>query len=88
MQTLLHYYGQACTVCFLLGFFAGSVTPPYRNTSRAVAKGLAASMIPTGAILILGAFDLTILPNLGEAGLYVALAGAVVLLEAIKELFF
>jgi len=41
--------------------------------------GLAGSAVPTGLLLIYAAFDETIIPKLSDAGLYIAFAGAALL---------
>ena len=70
--------------CYCL--FKHRSNPSGRSLEAVVGKLLAASSIPTGAVLLLCAFDTSLRVIVSDAGLYVAAAGFVLLLVSIKEL--
>lgn len=72
------------TICGLLSFFA-LVIINHRKTRKnnlgdLLVVGLAGSAVPTGLLLIYGAFDSTIIPKLSDASIYIAFAGAALLI--------
>ena len=60
--------------------------PNGRSLEAVAGKLLAGGSIPTGIVLVLCAFDTSLLVIVGDAGLYVAAAGFVLLFVSIKEL--
>ena len=68
----------------LFSFFALSICKLVRkkkmNIGDLLVVGLSGSAVPTGFMLIWGAFDNTIVPQLSDAGVYIAFAGAALLI--------
>ncbi|NQY53900.1 MAG: hypothetical protein HRT42_10065 [Campylobacteraceae bacterium] len=68
----------------LLSFFA-LVCLNYKkdrknNLADLLVVGLAGSSVPTGLLLIYGAFDSSVIERLSDAGIYIAFAGAALLI--------
>ncbi|MES9898557.1 MAG: hypothetical protein ABW148_05990 [Sedimenticola sp.] len=71
-------------ICGLLSFFS-LVAINYKknrknNLGDLLVVGLAGSSVPTGLLLIYGAFDGSVIPKLSDAGIYIAFAGAALLI--------
>jgi hypothetical protein len=69
--------------CFSLVFRRNGKSPPLEVV---VTKLLCASLIPIGVMLMLCAFDTSLLALVADAGLYIAAAGIALLVVAIKGL--
>ncbi|HHQ5454509.1 TPA: hypothetical protein ACSP0J_002520 [Aeromonas veronii] len=71
-------------VCGLISFFSlvaiNHKKGRKNNLGDLLVVGLAGSSVPTGILLIYGAFDGTVIPKLSDAGIYIAFAGAALLI--------
>lgn len=71
-------------VCGLISFFSlvaiNHKKDRKNNLGDLLVVGLAGSSVPTGILLIYGAFDVTVIPKLSDAGIYIAFAGAALLI--------
>lgn len=71
-------------ICGLFSFFAlvtiNHIKERKNNLGDLLVVGLAGSSVPTGLLLIYGAFDETVIPKLSDAGIYIAFAGAALLI--------
>jgi uncharacterized membrane protein YeaQ/YmgE (transglycosylase-associated protein family) len=72
------------TACGLLSFFALVVINQFKkrknNLGDLLVVGLAGSAVPTGLLLIYGSFNAEVIPKLSDAGIYIAFAGAALLI--------
>ena len=69
-----------------LGFGLHRIEGEGPSLEVVVTKLLAASLIPTGVMLLLCAFDTSLLASVEDVGLYIAAAGIMLLVVAIKTL--
>ncbi|MCG7996600.1 MAG: hypothetical protein JAZ06_14385 [Candidatus Thiodiazotropha taylori] len=71
-------------VCGLMSFFSlvaiNHKKARKNNLGDLLVVGLAGSSVPTGLLLIYGAFDSSVIPKLSDAGIYIAFAGAALLI--------
>lgn len=71
-------------ICGLSSFFAlvaiNHKKDRKNNLGDLLVVGLAGSSVPTGLLLIYGAFDKSVIPKLSDAGTYIAFAGAALLI--------
>ena len=71
-------------LCGLLSFFIlviiNFIKDRKNNLGDLLVVGLAGSSVPTGLLLIYGAFDNSVIPKLSVAGVYIAFAGAALLI--------
>ncbi|CAE6894334.1 conserved membrane protein of unknown function [Ectopseudomonas oleovorans] len=72
------------TICGLISFFALAGINHRKNRKNNLGDllvvGLAGSSVPTGVLLIYGAFNSDVIPRLSDAGIYIAFAGAALLI--------
>ena len=71
-------------LCGLISFFL-LVVINYKNGRKnnlgdLLVVGLAGSSVPTGTLLIYGAFDESVISQLSDTGIYIAFAGAALLI--------
>jgi hypothetical protein len=69
-----------------LGFALHRIEGEGPSLEVVLSKLLSASLIPTGAMLLLCAFDTSLLSSVEDVGLYIAAAGIMLLVVAIKTL--
>jgi len=92
IPTLEQFIRFGPTICGLLAFLFLWIARHRRKKNISLSNlfvvGASASSLPTGALLIYGAFDNSVIHKLADAGVYIAFAGAalfVIFYLTIKE---